>query len=184
MSYAGSLLGNNLDYISESFDSFFPVDDMFLHEALDPWEVLDLTRAEETFTQIWDKILNRTETYSYSSKEASEKIKQIDRLLKEIQEERKKMGKARIIGKLHYHGAFLKRMAVEFIKLFDDAFEIDDTFGGRHGAANIILRYIEMITKTIPDNIKILWDWVDYDSFLDHNEERLKLVRKRLQAQR
>ena len=75
-------------------------------------------------------------------------------------------------------------MAVEFIKLFDDAFEIDDTFGGRYGAANIILRYIEMVTKMIPDNIKILWDWVDYDSFLDHNEERLKLVRKRLQAQR
>ena len=196
MSYARYLIeqnnGNNELMTIDEFCEYYELNDIkyALQEALDTDELLDETEGKQIVFKIWDKLCDEIDGEEFShAGQIRNRIKKIDGLLRDIEEEKKKVGKERFAGKLGFHWSFLKRMIIRLGESIAGGLAvgiIGAPFGTIGGAAAIGagagLDFARFVLNTL-DRIKIVWTWVNYNSILTHYEKRLRSTRNRLQRQ-
>ena len=196
MSYSRYLIeqndGNNELMTLDEFCEYYELNDIkyALQEALDTDELLDEAEGKQLVFKLWDKLCDEMDGEEFShAGQLRNRIKKIDKLLRDIEEEKKKIGSERTAGKLRFHWSFLKRMIIRLAEAFGAGFTIGFVgsflgsvgIAGAYGAATGIST-VKFFMNTL-DRIKIIWTWANYNSILTHYEKRLKSTRNRLQRQ-
>ena len=196
MSYARYLIeqnnGNNELMTLDEFCEYYELNDIkhALQEALDTDELLDEAEGKQLVFKLWDKICDEIDGEEFShAQQIRNRIKKIDGLLRDIEEEKKKVGKERFAGKLGFHWSFLKRMIIRLgeslaagaaVGIFSIPFGSVGALGAY--STGLGLDVARFIMNTL-DRIKIVWTWANYNSILTHYEKRLRSTRNRLQRQ-